>query len=82
LEGEAKGKLAVLKTGSQWCTNVGHPGPASPAIGEVFSTFVLPNMMASAAQGMKASEAVMRADKQIKATFKAWRNRGLVGGKM
>jgi multiple sugar transport system substrate-binding protein len=82
LEGEAKGKLAVLKTGSQWCTNVGHPGPASPAIGEVFSTFILPNMMASAAQGMKASQAVVQADKQIKTTFAAWRKRGLIGGKM
>jgi multiple sugar transport system substrate-binding protein len=80
LKGEAKGKLAVLKDGMEWSTNVGHPGPADPAIGEIFSTFILPNMMASAAQGMKASEAVIQAEKQIKTIFQAWRNRGLVGG--
>jgi multiple sugar transport system substrate-binding protein len=80
LEGEAKGKLAVLKEARQWSTNIGHPGPASPAIGEVFSTFVLPNMLASAAQGMKASLAVSEAEKRIKAIFRDWRERGLVGG--
>ena len=25
-------KLAVLKDSTDWCTNIGHPGPASPAI--------------------------------------------------
>lgn len=80
LEGEAKGKLAVLKDARQWSTNVGYPGPASPAIGEIFSTFVLPNMLANAAQGMKPSEAVAEAEKRIKAVFKDWRQRGLIGG--
>ncbi len=79
LEGEAKGKLAVLKDARQWTTNVGHPGPSNPAIGEIFSTFVLPNMMAQAAQGMKPALAVEEADKRIKAIFEAWRKRGLVG---
>ncbi len=80
LEGEAKGKLRVLKDGLQWTTNVGHPGPANPAVGEIFSTFILPNMMASAAQGMKASEAVDQAESQIRTIFTNWRQRGLVGG--
>ncbi len=80
LKGEAKGKLAVLKDARQWTTNVGHPGPADPAIGEIFSTFVLPNMMAEAARGKKASEAVTEADKRIKAVFEQWRKRGLIGG--
>ncbi len=80
LEGEAKGKLSVLKDARQWTTNVGHPGPADPAIGEIFSTFVLPNMMAQAAQGMKPSLAVLEADKRIKSVFEQWRKRGLVGG--
>jgi multiple sugar transport system substrate-binding protein len=80
LEGEAKGKLTVLKNAREWSTNVGHPGPANPAIGEVFSTFILPNMMASAARGMKASDAVAQAEHQIKTIFDGWRRRGLVGG--
>jgi multiple sugar transport system substrate-binding protein len=80
LDGEAKGKLRVLKEGLQWTTNVGHPGPASPAVGEIFSTFVLPNMMAAAAQGMQPSQAVAQAEGQIKTIFKNWRQRGLVGG--
>src|SRR5262249_12862763 len=44
-------KLVLLKTAEQWTTNVGHPGPASPAEGEVFSTNIIPEMMASAARG-------------------------------
>jgi multiple sugar transport system substrate-binding protein len=80
LDGEAKGKLKVLKDGLQWTTNVGHPGPANPAVGEIFSTFVLPNMMVAAAQGMQPSLAVAQAEGQIKTVFKSWRQRGLVGG--
>jgi multiple sugar transport system substrate-binding protein len=80
LEGEAKGKLVVLKGARSWSTNIGHPGPASPAVGEVYSTFVLPNMMAAAAQGMPAAQAVAQAEKQIQTIFKNWRQRGLIGG--
>ena len=43
LPGEEKGKLAVLKDAEKWSTNMGYPGPANPAEGEVFATFVLPN---------------------------------------
>src|SRR3989337_768351 len=53
LPGEEKGKLKVLKDADKWSTNVGHPGPSSPAVGEIFNTFVLSNMMANAARGMK-----------------------------
>jgi len=58
LPGEEKGKLAVLKDAEKWSANLGYPGPANPAEGEVFATFVLPNMMANAARGMKAELAV------------------------
>ncbi|MBI5341781.1 MAG: extracellular solute-binding protein [Deltaproteobacteria bacterium] len=81
LPGEEKGKLAVLKDAEKWSTNVGHPGPANPAEGEVFATFILPNMMANAAKGMKPEQAVAEAEKQVKAIFKKWREKGLVGGK-
>jgi multiple sugar transport system substrate-binding protein len=82
IEGEAKGKLASLKRAMEWSANVGYPGPASPAVGEVFGTFILPNMLAKAAQGMKPAEAVAEAEVQIKKIFSQWRQRGLIGGKV
>jgi multiple sugar transport system substrate-binding protein len=81
IQGEEKGKLAVLKTAEKWSTNVGHPGPANPAEGEVFATFILPNMLANAARGMKAEDAVAQAELLIKNIFAKWRKKGLVGGK-
>jgi multiple sugar transport system substrate-binding protein len=81
LPGEAKGKLAVLKDAERWSTNVGHPGPANPAEGEIFSTFVIPTMLASAAQGMKPEEAVTRAAAQVRSIFAKWRGKKLVGGR-
>ncbi|HEX2041974.1 MAG TPA: extracellular solute-binding protein [Acidimicrobiales bacterium] len=74
-------KLAFLKDAEQWTTNVGHPGPANAAIGEVFDTFILPKMMAKAARGeLSARDAVVDAENQIKPIFARWRERGLVGG--
>jgi multiple sugar transport system substrate-binding protein len=73
-------KLSLLKTAQDWSTNVGHPGPANAAESEVFKTFVLPNMMADAARGMSATEAVAKAEAQVKAIFTKWRKQGLVGG--
>lgn len=81
LPGEEKGKLAVLKDAETWSTNVGHPGPASPAIGEIFSTFVLSNMMANAARGMKPEVAVEQAEVLAKSIFAKWRAKGLIGGR-
>ena len=73
-------KLAVLKDSTDWCTNIGHPGPASPAIGEVLYTFVIPNMYAKAAP-RRALPAAIRCGsrKQINSIFQNWRSRGLPG---
>jgi ABC-type glycerol-3-phosphate transport system substrate-binding protein len=74
-------KLSVLKSAPDWSTVVGHPGPANAAIGEVFGTFVLPNMLAKAARGDASPEqAVADAEKEIKDIFSKWRDQGLVGG--
>ncbi len=74
-------KLAVLKDSVSWSTNVGHRGPANTAIGEVFATFILPNMMAKAARGeLSPKDAVAEAEAQIKPIFDKWRARGLIGG--
>jgi multiple sugar transport system substrate-binding protein len=65
----------------EWTTNVGHPGPTSPAIGEVFGTNIIPNMLAKAARGeMDPEAAVADAEGQIKGIFERWRSQGLVGG--
>ncbi|HKZ18842.1 MAG TPA: extracellular solute-binding protein [Acidimicrobiia bacterium] len=73
-------KLSVLKTSLDWATNIGHPGPANPAIGQIFGESIIPVMFAEAAQGTKTpAEAVADAEAQINAIFDDWRGRGLVG---
>jgi multiple sugar transport system substrate-binding protein len=72
-------KLEVLANAQQWTTNVGYPGAANAAIGEIFDTNVLPTMMASVAQGKSsAKEAVASAAKQCESIFSKWRAKGLV----
>jgi multiple sugar transport system substrate-binding protein len=74
-------KLAVLQDAESWSRNVGHRGPASTAIGEVFATFIIPNMFAAAARGERsAQEAVEEAEAQIEPIFEKWRREGLIGG--
>ena len=72
-------KLEVLANAQQWTTNIGYPGAANAAIGEIFDTNVLPTMMASAAQGKAtAKDAVASAASQCEAIFSKWRSKGLV----
>jgi hypothetical protein len=72
-------KLALLASAQEWTTNVGYPGAANAAIGEIFSTSVLPTMMANAAQGKAApKDAVAAAAGQCEAIFSKWRSKGLV----
>ncbi|HEY2982658.1 MAG TPA: YbhB/YbcL family Raf kinase inhibitor-like protein, partial [Jatrophihabitantaceae bacterium] len=74
-------KLALLADAQQWSTNVGHPGPANAAIGEIFNTNVLPTMMANAARGKTSpKDAVVSAHNQCEQIFAKWRKQGLVGG--
>jgi len=74
-------KLKVLADAEQWSTNIGYPGPANPAEGEIFDTFVIPDMFAKAATGrMTPKEAVEEAHRRCKEIFNKWRQRGLVGG--
>ncbi|HUF37570.1 MAG TPA: extracellular solute-binding protein [Anaerolineales bacterium] len=73
-------KLEVLATASDWVTWIGYPGPANPAVGEVFGTNLIVTMMAEAARGEKTAEqAVADAEAQINAIFEKWRDAGLVG---
>ncbi len=79
LAGEAKGKLLSLKDAEKWSTNVGHPGPANPAEGEIFGTFVIPNMFARVAQGKQtAEESVKQAAAECNKIFAKWEAQGLI----
>lgn len=74
-------KLALLSDAVPWSANIGHPGPASTAIGEVFNTFVIPNMFARAVRGEASPrQSVTEAAGQVRTIFDKWRARGLVGG--
>jgi len=74
-------KLKVLATATDWAVNIGYPGPASPAIGQVFGEAIIPVMFASAANGSATpGDAVAEAERAINAIFEDWRGRGLVGG--
>jgi multiple sugar transport system substrate-binding protein len=74
-------KLSVLRDATNWSTNVGYPGPASTAIGDVFAQFIIPNMFARAARGeVSPRQAVEEADAQIRPIFETWKGRGLIGG--
>jgi hypothetical protein len=77
-------KLAFLgdvETAERWSASIGHPGPSSPAIGEILGTYVIPNMFARAARGrMSPEETVRTAHAECEQVFNRWRQRGLVGG--
>jgi multiple sugar transport system substrate-binding protein len=75
-------KLQILGTAKDWVGWLGYPGPANPAIGEVFGSNVLVTMMAEAARGEKTPEqAVADAETKINTIFQSWRDKGLVGCK-
>ncbi|HZW99041.1 MAG TPA: extracellular solute-binding protein [Trueperaceae bacterium] len=79
LPNEADGKLLPLLNATEWTTNVGHPGVCSPAVAEVYNTFVVPNMFARAVRGDQTPEESIRtAAGEANAIFTAWRERGLV----
>jgi multiple sugar transport system substrate-binding protein len=78
---EPADKLSILTTSTDWATNIGHPGPANTAEGEVFGLPIIPNMFARAARGETTPEqAVADATAEVEAIFAKWRERGLVGG--
>lgn len=79
IEGEPEGKLRPLKNAVEWTTNVGRPGYTSPAVAEVFNTFVIPNMFARAVRGDETPEQSIRsAAAEARTVFDAWRARGLI----
>jgi multiple sugar transport system substrate-binding protein len=73
-------KLKVLATAENWVTYLGWPGPANPAVSEVYATNIIPTMMGKAALGELTPEgAIAEAETQIEEIFDKWRAKGFVG---
>jgi extracellular solute-binding protein len=74
-------KLALLAKSLPWSTNLGYPGFANPAEGEIFDTYVLTDMFAKAATGaLSPKDAMMEASTRAKEIFNKWRQKKMVPG--
>jgi multiple sugar transport system substrate-binding protein len=66
-------KLAILQDSEKWSAIPGYPGPATPAMDEIYYAFIIPDMMAKAATGqLSAEESVKWAASQCETIFKKW----------
>jgi multiple sugar transport system substrate-binding protein len=74
------GKYKILQTISEKYTkNVGYPGFSNAAIGEIFDTFLIPQMFAEVAQGKRTPDDAARAyQRRINTVFTKWRKRGKI----
>jgi multiple sugar transport system substrate-binding protein len=66
-------KLAILQDSDKWSAIPGYPGPASPAMDEIYYDFIVPDMMAKAATGqLSPEESVKWAAQRCEGIFKKW----------
>ena len=66
-------KLAILQDSDQWSAIPGYPGPATPAMDEIYYAFIINDMMAKAATGqLSAEESVKWATQQCESIMKKW----------
>jgi multiple sugar transport system substrate-binding protein len=74
-------KLSLLAKALPWSTNLGYPGFANPAEGEIFDTYVITDMFAKAATGaLSPKDAMAEASNRCKEIFGKWRKKGMVAG--
>src|SRR5262245_38652538 len=74
-------KLALLAKALPWSTNLGYPGFANPAEGEIFDTYLITDMFAKAATGALApKDSMTEASNRAKEIFNKWRKKGMVPG--
>ncbi len=74
-------KLSLLAKALPWSTNLGYPGFANPAEGEIFDTYVITDMFAKAATGaLSPKDALTEASNRCKEIFGKWRKKGMVAG--
>lgn len=72
-----QGKYLVLRDTLFWTRNIGHPGYATAAIDETFSTFVIPRMFAKVAKGeLRPEEAAQEAERETRSIFAKWGQAG------
>jgi multiple sugar transport system substrate-binding protein len=75
-----KGKYKILQTISdKYTKNVGYPGFSNAAIGEIFDTFLIPQMFAEVAQGKRTPDSAARDyQRRFNSVFTKWRRRGKI----
>src|SRR5207244_6388179 len=74
-------KLALLAKSLPWSTNLGYPGFANPAEGEIFDTYVITDMFAKAGTGaLSPKDAMLEANTRARQLFDKWRREKMVGG--
>jgi multiple sugar transport system substrate-binding protein len=73
------GKYTVLTTIAQkYTTNVGYPGFANAAVGDIFNQALIPQMFAQVAQGkMSPEDAARSMQGQFRTIFAKWKAQGL-----
>lgn len=70
----ASDQYSLLTDVSHWVTNVGYPGFANAAIGDVVNTHLIPTMFAQAATGkLTPDEALTQADQEVRQIFQRWK---------
>jgi len=57
-------KLSILQDSDQWSAIPGYPGPATPAMDEIYYAFIINDMMAKAATGQASAEDSVKAAAQ------------------
>ncbi|MDE3191099.1 MAG: carbohydrate ABC transporter substrate-binding protein [Acidobacteriota bacterium] len=74
------GKYTILTTiAEKYTHNIGYPGTMNPAMDEVFSTFLIPQMFAQVSQGkLTAAQSVAQTKAQVSQIYAKWRARGAV----
>src|SRR5689334_12033876 len=71
-----KDKLSILQDSDKWSAIPGYPGPATPAMDEIYYAFILNDMMARTATGqMSAEDSVKQATRQYEGIMKKWANK-------
>ena len=74
-------RLSILTDAGDKYVNLGYPGYANPAIGQVFDEKIITDMMRRVVvENMSAEESVRIADERTREIFEIWRQKGLVGG--
>ena len=74
-----RGKYTILTSiARRYTTNVGYPGFANAAVGDIFNQFLIPQMFAQVAQGkMTPADAARSMQGQFRTIYGRWRAQGL-----